>query len=48
MQTITEYGKAFISDDLDEKYSSNHDIEDLEEEFESTQLSEFPAIIFPS
>ena len=48
MQTVTEHGKAFISDDPDEKDDNNHDIEDLEEEFESTQLSEFPAIIFPS
>ena len=48
MQTITEHGKALISDDPDEKDDNNHEIEDLEEEFESTQLSEFPAIIFPS
>ena len=48
MQTVTEHGKVFISVDLDEKDDNNHDIEDLEEEFESTQLSEFPAIIFPS
>ena len=48
MKTVTEDGKAFISDDPDDKDNNNHDIEDLEEEFESTQLSEFPAIIFPS
>ena len=48
MQTITEHGKALISDDPDEKDDNNHEIEDLEEEFESTPLSEFPAIIFPS